>query len=194
MSKKPEESHPVNAIPPLSWALELYLKAGGKYKEGKLIELVFPVEDHKERMRKKGTHEIFMWFSKGKVHLRARCNYDKDCSFNSERIYGGNRAAVQSLEWGEARSDTFFKALRKWVMKMDLDFVTFIRALNTVCDNRVEIPLTTKWGKTFQKFDEYRRNRWPEDATPDNRKKFIEEVLVRVSFWILSAYQVDALK
>jgi hypothetical protein len=191
---KPEESHPVNAIPPLSWALELYLKAGGKFKEGKMIELIFPVEDHREMMRKKGKHEIFMWFSKGKVSLRAKCDYDKECPFNSERIYGGDREAVQSLEWGEARADTFFKALRKWIMKLDLDFVTFIRALNTVCDRRVEIPLTTKYGRTFQKFDEYRKNRWPEDATPDNREKFIEEVLMRVSFWILSAYQVDALK
>ncbi len=191
---KPDESHPVNAIPPLAWALELYMKAGGKFKEGKTIELIFPVEDHKEMMRKKGTHEISMWFSKGKLHLRARCNYDKACSFNSERINGANRDAVKKLVWGEARSDTFFKALRKWVVRLDLDFVTFIRALNTVCDKRVEIPLTTKYGRTFQKFDEYRRNKWPEDATPDNRERFIEEVLVRVSFWIQSANQVGALK
>ena len=191
---KIEESHPVNAIPPLAWALELYMKAGGKYKEGKLIELIFPVEDHKEMMRKKGTHEIYMWFSKNRLNLRARCNYDKACPFNSERINGANRDAVKKLVWGEARSDTFFKALRKWVVRMDLDFVTFIRALNTVCDKRVEIPLTTKYGRTFKKFDEYRRNKWPEDATPDNRGRFIEEVLVRVSFWIQSAHQVDALK
>lgn len=191
---KPDESHPVNAIPPLAWALELYMKAGGKFKEGKMIELVFPVEDHKEMMRKKGSHEIYMWFSKGRIFLRARCNYDRECSFNSGRINGANREAVKKLEWGEARSDTFFKALRKWVIRLDLDFVTFIRALNTVCDRRVEIPLTTKWGKTFKKFDEYRRNRWPEDATPDNREKFIEEVLVRVSFWIQSAHAVGALK
>ena len=191
---KIEESHPVNAIPPLAWALELYMKAGGKYKEGKLIELIFPVEDHKEMMRKKGTHEIYMWFSKNRLNLRARCNYDKACPFNSERINGANRDAVKKLIWGEARSDTFFKALRKWVVRMDLDFVTFIRALNTVCDKRVEIPLTTKYGRTFKKFDEYRRNKWPEDATPDNRGRFIEEVLVRVSFWIQSAHQVDALK
>jgi hypothetical protein len=98
------------------------------------------------------------------------------------------------LEWGEAKADTFFKAIRKWVVRLDLDFVTFIRALNTVCDRRVEIPLTTKYGRTFKKFDEYRRNKWPEDATPDNREKFIEEVLVRVSFWIMSAHQVGALK
>jgi len=58
----------------------------------------------------------------------------------------------------------------------------------------VEIPLTTKYGKTFKKFDEYRRNKWPEDATPDNRERFIEEVLVRVSFWFQSAHQVGALK
>jgi hypothetical protein len=191
---KPDESHPVNAIPPLAWALELYMKAGGKFKEGRMIELVFPVEDHKEMMRKKGTHEIYMWFSKGRIFLRARCNYDKACSFNSERINGAKRESVKKLEWGEARSDTFFKALRKWVMRLDLDFVTFIRALNTVCDKRVEIPLTTKYGRTFKKFDEYRRNKWPEDATPDNRGRFIEEVLVRVSFWIQSADQVGALK
>lgn len=159
-----------------------------------MIELVFPVEDHKEMMRKKGTHEIYMWFSKGRIFLRARCNYDKACSFNSERINGAKRESVKKLEWGEARSDTFFKALRKWVMRLDLDFVTFIRALNTVCDKRVEIPLTTKYGRTFKKFDEYRRNKWPEDATPDNRGRFIEEVLVRVSFWIQSAHQVGALK
>ncbi len=191
---KIDESHPVNAIPPLAWALELYMKAGGKYKEGKLIELIFPVEDHKEMMRKKGIHEIYMWFSKGKLNLRARCNYEKTCPFNSERINGANRDAVKKLIWGEARSDTFFKALRKWVVRLDLDFVTFIRALNTVCDKRVEIPLTTKYGRTFKKFDEYRRNKWPEDATPDNRGRFIEEVLVRVSFWIQSAHQVGALK
>jgi hypothetical protein len=193
MSKQ-DEAHPVNAIPPLAWALELYMKAGGKYKEGKLLELVFPVEDHKEMMRKKGVHEIYMWFSKNRLNLRARCNYDKACPFNSERINAANRDAVKKLIWGEARSDTFFKALRKWVVRLDLDFVTFIRALNTVCDKRVEIPLTTKYGRTFKKFDEYRRNKWPEDATPDNRERFIEEVLVRVSFWIQSAHQVGALK
>jgi hypothetical protein len=191
---KPDESHPVNTIPPLAWALELYMKAGGKFKEGRMIELVFPVEDHREKMRKKGTHEIYMWFSKGRIFLRGRCNYDKACSFNSERINGAKREDVKKLEWGEARSDTFFKAIRKWVVRLDLDFVTFIRALNTVCDKRVEIPLTTKYGKTFKKFDDYRRNKWPEDATPDNRKRFIEEVLVRVSFWIQSAHQVGALK
>lgn len=191
---KPDESHPVNAIPPLAWALELYMKAGGKFREGKMIELIFPVADHKEKMRKKGIHEIYMWFSKNKISLRARCNYDKTCSFNSERINGANREAVKKLDWGEARSDTFFKALRKWIVRLDLDFVTFIRALNTVCDKRVEIPLTTKYGRTFRKFDEYRRNKWPEDATPDKRERFIEEVLVRVSFWIQSAHQVGALK
>jgi hypothetical protein len=191
---KPDESHPVNAIPPLAWALELYMKAGGKFKEGRMIELIFPVEDHKEMMRKKGSHEIYMWFSKGRIFLRGRCNYDRECSFNTGRINGANREAVKKLEWGEARSDTFFKAIRKWVVRLDLDFVTFIRALNTVCDKRVEIPLTTKYGRTFKKFDEYRRNKWPEDVTPDKREKFIEEVLVRVSFWISAAYAVGALK
>jgi hypothetical protein len=191
---KPDELHPVNIIPAIAWALELYLKAGGKYKEGKTVELIFPVQDHREKLMKKGTHDIYMWFTKGKISLRARCDYDKKCSFNSERIDGADREAVKKLNWGEARTATFFKALRKWVIRLDLDFVTFMRALNTVCDNRVEIPMTTKYGRTFQKFDEYRRNGWPEDITPDNREEFIEEVLVRVAFWIQSAYQVGALK
>lgn len=159
-----------------------------------MIELIFPVEDHKEMMRKKGSHEIYMWFSKGRIFLRGRCNYDRECSFNTGRINGAKREAVKKLVWGEARSDTFFKALQKWVVRLDLDFVTFIRALNTVCDRRVEIPLTTKYGRTFKKFDEYRRNKWPEDITPEKREKFIEEVLVRVSFWISAAYAVGALK
>jgi hypothetical protein len=188
------EIYPVNTIPALAWALDLYFKAGAPFKDGKTIELIFPVSDHKEMMRKKGVHEIFMFMSKRKLYLKARCDFDKKCSFNSERINGWDRDAVASLDWGEADSKTFFKAVRKWVQKLDLDFVTFIRALNTVCDNRVKIPLKTKYGRTFQKFDEYRRNKWPEDVTPDKREEFLEEVMVRVSFWMLSAYQVKALK
>ncbi|MHA1949254.1 MAG: hypothetical protein ACW987_05235 [Candidatus Thorarchaeota archaeon] len=189
-----EETYPVNTIPALAWALDLYFKAGGKFKDGKTIELIFPVSDHKEMMRKKGVHEIFMFMSKRKLYLKARCNFSKECSFNSERINGWERDAVMTLDWGEADSKTFFKAVRKWINRLDLDFVTFIRALNTVCDRRVEIPLTTKWGRTFKKFDEYRKNKWNEEATPDNRDLFLEEVMVRVSFWILSAHQVGALK
>ncbi|MFW9927024.1 MAG: hypothetical protein ACFFDM_09670 [Candidatus Thorarchaeota archaeon] len=189
-----DELYPVNTIPALAWALDLYFKAGGKFKEGKTVELIFPVSDHKEMMRKKGVHEIYMFLSKRKVFLKARCEYDKECSFNTPRINGWDREAVKTLDWGEAESQTFFKAVRKWIQRLDLDFVTFIRALNTVCDRRVELPLTTKWGREFKKFDEYRRNKWPEDATPDNREKFLEEVLVRVSFWIQSAHQVGALK
>lgn len=189
-----DEIYPVNTIPALAWALDLYFKAGGKFKDGKTIELIFPVSDHKEMMRKKGVHEIFMFMSKRKLHLKARCDFSKECSFNSGRINAWDREAVKTLDWGEADSQTFFKAIRKWIQRLDLDFVTFIRALNTVCDRRVELPLTTKWGRTFKKFDEYRRNKWPEDATPDNRDVFLEEVLVRVSFWIQSAHKVDALK
>ena len=191
---KPDELHPVNTIPALAWALELYLKAGGKYKEGKTVELIFPVKDHREKLMKKGSHDIYMSFTKGKISLRARCDYDRKCSFNSERIDGADREAIKKLDWGETKTDAFFKALRKWIIRLDLDFVTLMRALNTVCDNRVEIPLTTKYGRTFQKFDEYRRNNWPEEITPDKRDMFIEEVLVRVAFWIQSASQVGALK
>lgn len=189
-----QETYPVNTIPSLAWALELYFKAGGKFKDGKTIELIFPVSDHKEMMRKKGVHEIFLFMSKRQLYLKARCDFSKECSFNSDRINGWDREAVATLDWGEADSKTFFKAVRKWITRLDLDFVTFIRALNTVCDRRVEIPLTTKWGRTFKRFDEYRRNKWPEDITPDKREEFLEEVMVRVSFWIMSAHQVGALK
>jgi hypothetical protein len=189
-----DETYPVNTIPALAWALDLYFKAGGPFKDGKTIELIFPVSDHKEMMRKKGVHEIFMFMSKRKLYLKARCDFDKECSFNSARIDALDRDAVRTLDWGEADSKTFFKAVRKWIQKLDLDFVTFIRALNTVCDRRVEIPLKTKYGRTFKKFDEYRRNKWPEDVTPDKREEFLEEVMVRVSFWMMSAHQVGAMK
>lgn len=189
-----DESYPVNMIPALAWALDLYFKAGGHFRDGKTVELIFPVSDHKEMMRKKGIHEIFMFMSKRKLYLKARCDFDKECSFNSDRINGWDRDAVRTLDWGEADSKTFFKAVRKWIQRLDFDFVTFIRALNTVCDRRVEIPMKTKYGRTFKKFDEYRRNKWPEDVTPDTREEFLEEVMVRVSFWMLSAHQVGALK
>jgi hypothetical protein len=62
------------------------------------------------------------------------------------------------------------------------------------CDRYVERPLTTKWGREFKKFDDYRKNKWPEDVNPNDRERFLEEVLVRASFWVQSAAQVDALK
>jgi hypothetical protein len=120
--------------------------------------------------------------------------YDKGCSFNSSRIDGSDREALKTLPWDETNDRSFFIAIRKWLVRLKFDFVTLIRALNTMCDRYVELPLTTKYGRTFKKFDEYRRNKWPEDATTDNRDKFLEEVLVRVSFWIQSAAQVNALK
>ncbi|MGQ4911773.1 MAG: hypothetical protein ACTSV3_01590 [Candidatus Thorarchaeota archaeon] len=190
----PDDMYPVNTLPAIAWALDVYFKAGGKYKEGGVVELIFPAGHHKELRRKKGVHEIIMWMSKKKLYVRSRCSYDKKCSANSERVDASDREAVKRLPWEGTEDRAFFKAVRKWIMRLNLDFVTLIRAFNTVCDRRVEIPLTTKWGRTFKKFDEYRRNRWPEDATPENREKFIEEVLVRVSFWIQSAAQVGALK
>jgi hypothetical protein len=190
----PNSYYAVNTIPALAWALDIYFRAGGAFKEGGILELVFPAGKHKEAMRKKGEHEILLWLSKKELFLRARCDYDKKCSFNSERISGDDREALKSLEWSEVNDRSFFIAVRKWLIRLKFDFVLLIRALNTVCDKRVEIPLTTKYGRTFKKFDDYRRHRWPEDATTDNREKFLEEVLVRVSFWIQSAAEVNALK
>ncbi len=190
----PDEYYPANTIPVLSWALDLYFKAGGKFKEGGVIELIFPAGSHKVMMQKKGEHEIIVWMSKKKVYVRARCAFDKECSFNSGRIDAGDRDALKKLPWEETNSRAFFAAMRKWLVRLNFDFVTLIRALNTACDRRVEIPLTTKWGRKFDKFDDYRRNKWPDDVTTEDRGRFLEEVLVRVAFWIQTAAQVDALK
>jgi hypothetical protein len=190
----PDELYPVNTLPALAWTLQVYFKAKGKFKESGVVELIFPAGNHKEMRRKKGTHEIILWMHNKQLWLRSRCSYDKECSANIERVDASDREAVKTLPWEGTETRAFFKALRKWVVRLNLDFVTFMRAINTVCDKKVEIPLTTKWGRTFKRFDEYRRNRWPEDATTENREAFIEEVLVRVCFWIQSAAQVGALK
>lgn len=190
----PDDYYPVNTIPALSRALALYFKAGGKLKDGNVIELIFPAGTHKELMKTKGEHEIILWLSKQQLFVRARCNYDKTCSFNSGRIDAADRDALKPLHWDLMNDRAFFVALRKWIFRLKFDFVTLIRALNMAADKYVEIPLTTKWGREFKKFDDYRKNRWPEDAKPDNRERFLEEVLVRVSFWVQSAVQVGALK
>ena len=190
---KPDEYYAANLIPPFAWALNLYFKTGARCKES-IIEVIFPAGSHKERMQKKGNHEILVWIVNRKIYMKSRCTYDKECSFNTERIDGADRDAVKTLKWEETNSRAFFKSITKWIMRYDFDFVTLIRALKTVCDRYVQIPLTTQWDKTFKNFDEYRRNRWPEDATSDNRAKFLEEVLVRVAFWFQTAVTVNALK
>ncbi len=189
-----DEYYPVNTIPALSWALDLYFKAGGKFKEGGVVELILPAGSHRVMMQKKGDHDIILWMSKKKVFVRARCSFDKDCSFNSGRIAAHDREALKELPWDETNDRSFFVALRKWLVRLNFDFVTLIRAINTACDRKVKIPLTTKWGREFKKFDDYRKNKWPDDVSPSDRERFLEEVLVRVSFWVQSAAQVDALK
>jgi hypothetical protein len=189
-----DEYYPVNTIPAISWAVDLYFKADGKFKEGGVIELILPAGTHKELMQKKGDHDIIVWMAKKKVYVRARCSFDKDCKFNSERINAWDREALKRLPWDETNSRAFFTAVRKWLMRVGFDYVTLIRALNTACDRKVEIPLTTKWGREFKKFDDYRRNKWPDDVSTKDRDRFLEEVLVRVSFWVQSAAQVGALK
>ncbi len=190
----PDEYYPVNTLPLLARALTLYFKAGGKFKEGGVVEFILPAGKHKEMMRTKGEHEIIIWLSKQQLFVRGRCSADKDCSFNTGRIDANDRDALKPLHWDLMNDRAFFVALRKWLFRLNFDYVTLIRAVNTACDRYVEIPLTTKWGRTFKKFDDYRKNRWPEDATPNDRERFLEEVLVRVSFWIQSAAQVDALR
>jgi hypothetical protein len=190
----PDEYYAVNTIPPIVWALNLYRKAGGQLKKKGVVKAVFPAGDHKEFMSKKGSHEILVWFSKMKVHVRAKCQYDKNCEFNSDRVEGNNRESMKNLPWDKVDSQEFIRILRKWLMKLDLDFVTFIRALNTICNRYVDLPLTSQYGKTFENFDAYRKIKWPEEATPDKRVKFLEELLVRVAFWFQTAAIVGALK
>jgi hypothetical protein len=190
----PDEYYAVNTIPPITYALGLYLKTGAPLRKKGVIELIVPAGEHKELMSKKGSHDILIWLSKKKVHVRAKCQYDKNCKFNSDRIDGTDREALKTLSWDEANSRIFFQSIRKWLIKLDLDFVTFVRALNTVCNHYVEIPLTSQFGKTFENFDAYRKINWPKEATPDNREKFLEELLVRVAFWFQSAAIVGALK
>lgn len=190
----PDDYYPVNTIPVLSRAIDLYFRAGGKLKDGNVVELIFPAGKHKELMQTKGEHEIIMWLSKQDLFVRARCGYDKNCSFNTARINANDREGLKPLHWDLMNDRAFFVALRKWLFRLKFDFVTLIRALNMAADKYVQIPLTTKWGREFKKFDDYRKNRWPEDATPDDRERFLEEVLVRLSFWVQSAAQVGALK
>ena len=187
-----DEYYAVNIIPAIAWALNLYLKTGARFKD-KTLEVVFPAGDHKENMMKKGEHEIAVWISNRRIYARARCNFKKDCKVNTERVNGNDRDALKELPWDEVNVRAFFKTIMKWLMRMDLDFKTLIRSLNTVCNDRVALPLTTKYGKTFNEFNDYRKTKWPKDATLDNRSRFLEEVLVRVSFWMQSAAQVNAL-
>ena len=190
----PDDYYPVNVLPMLAHALDLYFKASGKFKEGGVLEFILPAGKHKEMMRTKGEHEIIIWLSKQHLYVRARCSADKECSFNTGRIDATDREALKPLNWDLMNDRAFFVALRKWLFRLRFDYVTLIRAINTACDRYVELPITTKWGRTFKKFDDYRKNRWPEDATPDKREQFLEEVMVRVSFWVQTAAQVGALK
>ncbi|MBE0526927.1 MAG: hypothetical protein IH631_08285 [Candidatus Thorarchaeota archaeon] len=190
----PDEYYPVNTIPAISWALDLYFKADGKFKEGGVVELILPAGSHKVMMQKKGEHEIILWMSKKKVYVRARCGFDKDCPFNSGRIDAWDREALKKLPWDDTNSRAFFAAVRRWLVRLNFYYVTLIRAINTACDRKVQLPLITKWGREFKKFDDYRRNKWPDDVSTNDRERFLEEVLVRVAFWVQSAAQVDALK
>jgi len=191
---KPDEQYPVNTIPPIAWALNLYFKVGGRFKKKGIVEVIFPVGHHKERRQKKGVHEIILWISKQRLYLRSRCTFDKECEANIDRVDAGDREAVKTLPWDELNNRAFFKTMQKWISRLDLDFVTIIRALNTVADRKVELPLTTRFGKKFSKFNEYRMTRWPAGLTPDKKEEYLEEVLLRISFWIRAAAEVDALK
>ncbi len=191
---KPDEYYAANVLPPIAWALDLYFKQGLRQRETGVVEVIFPAGDHKVALSKKGNHELAVWLSKQDMLVRARCTYDKSCSFNSDRVDARDREAVKSLPWDKTDQTRFFKAVRDWLLRLDFDFTTLVRALVTVCDRKVETPLTTRYGKTFDKFDDYRRHKWPEDATPDNRPRLLEEVLFRVAFWFQTAADVRALK
>ncbi|UCE10221.1 MAG: hypothetical protein JSW61_14815 [Candidatus Thorarchaeota archaeon] len=189
-----EEYYGVNVLPPIAWALDLYLKKFPKLKKSGAIEVTFTAESHRERLSAKGQHEIVVWFTNKELFARGRCTFEKECKFNTERVSARDREGLKELDWSKLNNRQLFKALTKLLMKLDLDFVTLIRALNTVSDHKVKIPHTTKWDRTFEKFDDYRKNRWPEDVDTSDRARFIEEVLVRVCFWFMSAAAVGDLK
>ncbi|MHA1959676.1 MAG: hypothetical protein ACW99U_05570 [Candidatus Thorarchaeota archaeon] len=189
-----EEYYGVNVLPPIAWALDLYFKKKPKLKKSGTIEVTFMAEKHRVRLSTKGEHQIVVWFANKELFARGRCPYDKECEFNTERISCRNREGLKKLDWSKLNHRAIFNGLARLLTKLDLDFVTLIRALNTVSDRRVKIPHTTKWDKTFVNFDDYRKNRWPEDVSPNDRSRFIEEVLVRVCFWFMSAAAVGDLK
>ena len=191
---EPQERYPVNTIPGITWALKLYFQKKPLSKKLRTLELTFPAGKHKEKMRKKGEHKIVVWHNKMEVFVRSRCDFDSKCEFNSDRFDGADRDSLIGLGWEGTDSRQFFVAITKWLMRIDLDFITLVRAIITMCDRRVEIPLTTKYGRTFEKFEEYKKNRWPEDTTPDDQSKYLEEILVRMNFWLQSAAEVGALK
>ncbi len=191
---KPDEYYAANVIPPIAWALDLYFKQGHRPKDAPVVEISFPAGQHKEALRTLGKHEIAVWISKQEVFVRPRCSYDKDCKFMGPRIDARDREAVKALAWDKTDKTKFFKTIRDWLLELNLDFTTLVRALVTVCDRMVTIPLTTRYGKTFDKFDDYRRHKWPEDATPDDKPRLLEEVLFRVAFWFQTAADVGALK
>ncbi|NWF94765.1 MAG: hypothetical protein HXY34_01350 [Candidatus Thorarchaeota archaeon] len=190
----PDEYYPVNTLPPLAWTFDLYFRHNGRFRDVPIVEVILPAGHHKEMMKKKAEHNITVWISSRQMYVRARCMETKSCSFNSERLEARDRETLKQISWTEINTRKFFQIIRKWLLRLDLDLVLFIRALTTVCDRYVQIPLTTQYGKTFQKFDEYRRTRWPEDIKPDDMERFLEELLVRTSFWFQAAAAVKALR
>ncbi len=190
----PHELYPVNTIPAIAWALRLYFLKKPGPKDKRIMELTFPAGKHKIRKRTKGEHEIVVWYANKEVFVRAKCTFDKKCPFNSERIEGKKRDELMNIGWEGTKDRQFFKAITKWLLSIGLDYVTLVRALSTMCNRKVKIPMTTKYDRTFVNFEEYRKNKWPEDAKPADKSKFLEEVLVRVCFWIQSADDVGALK
>ncbi len=190
----PDEHYPVNTIPPLAWAFELYFAHKGRFKDTPIIEVIVPVSAHKGLVHKKGSHDIVMWISKRRLYVRSRCTDDNNCNFNTDRIDGSDREALKKISWENIDIRKFFAIITKWLLRLNLDMVLFIRALNSVCDSRVTLPLTTEFGKTFERFNDYRKTRWPSDVTPDKMDMFMRELLIRVAFWFRAAATVNALK
>ena len=56
----PDDYYPVNVLPMLAHAINLYFKAGRKFKEIGVVEFILPAGKHKEMMRTKGDHEIII--------------------------------------------------------------------------------------------------------------------------------------
>ncbi|MFO7836854.1 MAG: hypothetical protein R6V83_09375 [Candidatus Thorarchaeota archaeon] len=190
----PDQMYAVNILPALAYAFDVYSKTDAPYKDSGAVEMVLQAGEHKKLLEKKGEHQVIVWFADGKIFARARCTYEKECDFNKPRVSAKDREGLKTLPWDKTNEKRFFILTSKWLMKLGYDYSTLIKALVAVCDKKVQTPLTTKYDKTFNKFNEYRKTQWPDDVDLSDKQRFLEEVLVRVSFWFKAAAEVDALK
>ena len=129
---KPDEYYAVNLFPALQWAFDLYFKKKGPYKVKGVLEAILPAGNHK-RFGDKGGHEISFWMTDDhNIYVKAKCTEEAECDFNSERFEATDREGLKTIDWEKINDRRFFQIVRKWLMRMNLDYKLIIRALATV--------------------------------------------------------------